>query len=136
MRDFTDAVALRWKQEFNENSKLFAGYDSFPELNHNELVAFDSTLVKQGVYKTILLRHEGEAPKISKRIELTKKILRGRNLDFIEVFSRGQTPTEKLLSLTYMGDIISFYLAMARAADPSPVGTISSIREIMSKEPT
>ena len=135
VRDFTDAVALRWKQEFNENSKLFAGYDSFPELNHNELVAFDSTLVKQGLYKTILLRHEGETPKIAKRMELSKKILTQRKLDFIEVFSRGQSPTEKLLSLTYIGDIISVYLAAARGVDPTPVGTISSIREIMSKEP-
>lgn len=136
VRDFTDAVALRWKQEFNENSKLFAGYDSFPELNHNELVAFDSPLVKQGLYKTILLRHEGETPKITKRMELTKKILTQRKLDFIEVFSRGQSPTEKLLSLTYIGDIMSVYLAVARGVDPTPVGTISSIREIMSKEPT
>jgi len=32
------AVAQRWKQQFNENAKIPAKWDSFPELDHNEIV--------------------------------------------------------------------------------------------------
>ena len=34
-------VAHRWKTQFNENSKAWAAYDAFPELNHNAVVGYE-----------------------------------------------------------------------------------------------
>ena len=34
-------VAQRWKGEFNENSKAWAFFESFPELNHNAVVGYE-----------------------------------------------------------------------------------------------
>ena len=33
-------MAHRLKTQFNENSKVIASWDVFPELNHNEIVPF------------------------------------------------------------------------------------------------
>ena len=32
----------RWRQQLNENSKLLANVEVFPEMNHNELVGWES----------------------------------------------------------------------------------------------
>ena len=34
-------VARRWKGEFNENSKAWAFFENFPELNHNAVVGYE-----------------------------------------------------------------------------------------------
>ena len=34
-------VAQRWKQQFNENAKVPAKWDVFPELDHNEIVGWE-----------------------------------------------------------------------------------------------
>jgi predicted nucleic acid binding AN1-type Zn finger protein len=38
--DRIDGIALRLKQQINENSKAFCWYNIIPELNHNELVGW------------------------------------------------------------------------------------------------
>ena len=40
--DFLGAVAYRWKTQFNENSKSPAFFHLFSELNHNEIVGYQS----------------------------------------------------------------------------------------------
>ena len=32
------SLLTRWRQQLNENSKLLANVEVFPEMNHNELV--------------------------------------------------------------------------------------------------
>ena len=36
------SIATRWRQQLNENSKLLVNTQMFPEMNHNELVGWDS----------------------------------------------------------------------------------------------
>ena len=36
-----EGVALRFKQQLNENSKTHATYNLIPEMNHNEIVAWN-----------------------------------------------------------------------------------------------
>ena len=133
VRDY-NVVALRWRQQFNENSKIVASNEAFPELDHNEIVAFDSSDESYKMYEMILLRQEGEDPRIARRIELSKSIFRSQKVSFTELWSRGSGVLAKLLSLTYIGDLVSVYLAVARGTDPTPVETIKRIREVMSED--
>lgn len=36
--ELLEAVSVRWKQQFNENSKMLCWHNTYPEMNHNELV--------------------------------------------------------------------------------------------------
>ena len=36
------SLLTRWRQQLNENSKLLANVEVFPEMNHNELVGWES----------------------------------------------------------------------------------------------
>ncbi|MDH4269936.1 MAG: bifunctional phosphoglucose/phosphomannose isomerase, partial [Dehalococcoidia bacterium] len=48
-------VARRWKGEFNENSKAWAFFENFPELNHNAAVGYEFPAeVKDRIYVLML----------------------------------------------------------------------------------
>ena len=82
-----ESVALRWKQAINENSKQHAFWNVFPELNHNEMMAYnrDSSL-----FHVVLLRDENDSVRIQKRIDLTKAVLTmiDRQEAISEIFDR------------------------------------------------
>ncbi len=123
------AVANRWHTQFNENAEVLSWYGAIPEMNHNEIVGWkgdDNT----SDFIPILLRDDKESEKINKRIELTKEIVFDDEVDdIIEVCTDAETQLARILSLVYLGDYISIYLALLRGKDPSPVKIIDKLKE-------
>jgi glucose/mannose-6-phosphate isomerase len=128
---FSDVVALRWKQQFNENSKVLARCEVFPELNHNEIVAWGSEgeMLKQ--VEAIFLRDSQEPPRMKTRIKVSQEFLDLHGVSFTQVWSRGGSPLARLLSLSYFGDFVSLYLAILNDVDPTPIEAIASIKQRM-----
>lgn len=125
----TAAAGLRIKTQLNENGKVTALYNSFPELNHNEIV--NLSVLKRGEHNfcPIFLRDEGDPERVKKRIEITKSLI-GTQLGGVnEVASQGKEPLERVLSLIYFGDLLSVYLAVLRGVDPTPVEIISRLKK-------
>ncbi|MGH9922908.1 MAG: SIS domain-containing protein, partial [Nitrososphaerales archaeon] len=133
--NFTDAVALRWKQMLNENAKTHCYCDIFPELLHNEIEAWDESENNDQKYALILLRdslYERETG-LQERIAATKYIVEQKS-SISEIWSRGRSELARLLSLTYMGDLVSVYLAKAKGVDASKVRNIDLIKNLKMKE--
>jgi len=120
----TDAVARRWKTQINENAKSPAFYSALPELHHNELMGWER--LKQFVYA--LLRDPAEEPKLKRRFELTRSLLEERGCTVMEFQGEGRGLLARLLSLSYLGDWASFYLAMLYGVDPTPVALIEELK--------
>ena len=132
--NFTDAVALRWKQMLNENAKTHCYHDTFPELLHNEIEAWDEPDNNQK-YALILLRdslYERETG-LQERMAATKYIVQQKS-SILEFWSRGRSELARLLSLTYLGDLVSVYLAKAKGVDASKVRNIELIKNLKMKE--
>src|SRR5207247_5124607 len=55
---FLEPAAERWKDQFNENAKTFAVWNTFPELNHNETVGWGLDDALARLLHVILLRSE------------------------------------------------------------------------------
>ncbi len=123
------AVAQRLKTQFNENSKVPAKWEFFPELDHNEIVGWEEAGKLAKCFSVILLRDESEAKVIGHRIEATKDLMREGSLKLFEVWSRGHSTLAKMASLISVGDFTSVYLAVLRGVDPTPVKTISLLKE-------
>ncbi len=123
------AVAQRLKTQFNENSKVPAKWEFFPELDHNEIVGWEEAGKLAKCFSVILLRDESEAKVIGHRIEATKELMREGSLKLFEVWSRGHSTLAKMASLISVGDFTSVYLAVLRGVDPTPVKTISLLKE-------
>ena len=140
----TDVVALRWKTQINENSKQPAFWNAVPELCHNELVGFEGAgLAVKMKAEAIFLRSGLDHPRNQKRIEILKELLEGWGIPHQEVFApsegRGQDKQGggliQLLSLIYLGDFVSFYLALLNGVDPTPVRPIVELKRRLQEKP-
>lgn len=126
--DLLDVVNLRWRGQFAENSKTLAFGNYFPELNHNEIVGWQENSEFLRNFALIYLLDREDNPRIIKRQKITKDILTPyRGID-IEVESEGNSKLERIFDLVYLGDWISFYLAVINKTDPSPIEKINILK--------
>jgi len=125
-------VARRWRTQLNENSKIIAREDLIPECNHNDIVGWSANREISKISSCIILRDKNEPEKIKKRIEFMKEIFKEGGAKVIEVEAIGRRKLSKMLSLLYMGDLVSCYLAIIRGIDPTPVTVISRLKEELS----
>lgn len=130
----TSAVALRWKTQINENSKQPAFWNVVPELCHNEIVGFEGAELLPNM-KVIFLRSGLDHPRNLVRIDLLKELLAARGVEQEEVFAEGEGRLAQLFSLIYLGDFVSFYLAMLNGVDPSQVASISELKRRLGRWP-
>lgn len=130
----TDVVAHRLKTQFNENSKILASWDVFPEMNHNEIVPFsgEGKVSLQNFYP-IFIRDREENPRISQRISITQQLLKKRRIGYSEIWTEGESPVTRVFSSIYIGDWVSFYLAILQEVDPTPVKFIDLLKDELKK---
>jgi glucose/mannose-6-phosphate isomerase len=122
----TGAVAYRWKTDLEENAKAFAVAGTLPEMNHNEIEAWSGPLAR--TLHLVLLRDHGEAPEIARRFTLLQELIGPAAGGVSEAWSRGRSPLARLLSLAYLGQWASYYLAVVRAVDPWPVPVLDALK--------
>jgi glucose/mannose-6-phosphate isomerase len=127
------SVAQRFKQQFNENSKLIAKWDFFPEIDHNEVVGWEKAEDFSSDFSAIFIRDRLEPLEIRSRIETTKQLMQPSGLKIYEIYCQGRSDLAKMLSTVCIGDFISIYLAIQRGIDPTPVKTITSLKEALKK---
>jgi glucose/mannose-6-phosphate isomerase len=125
------AVAQRLKTQFNENSKVPAKWEFFPELNHNEIVGWEAVRELAKYFSVILIRDNDESEAMRQRIEATKELICKESVKVFEVHSVGKSKLAKMSSVICTGDFTSVYLAIMRGIDPTPVKTITLLKEKM-----
>jgi glucose/mannose-6-phosphate isomerase len=126
----TSPIAYRWKCQFNENAKLPAFSSELPELDHNEIVGWQSAR-ELGRFSAVFLDDSDLHPRIRQRIELTRGLIAAEGAATFRVESVGATATERLLSLVLLGDLVSLYLAVLRGVDPRPVAMIDRLKSAL-----
>ncbi|MCK4904645.1 bifunctional phosphoglucose/phosphomannose isomerase [bacterium] len=130
--DYFEGVGVRWKTQINENSKSPVYCELFSELNHNEIMGWEGGKELLGKFSLILLRDKGEPERMQKRINITLAILKDKASQILEVQSRGNNLLSRILSLVYIGDYVSFYLAILNDVDPTEIKSILSLKEGLS----
>lgn len=130
---FYHSVAQRLKQQFNENSKIPSKWEVFPELNHNEVVGWEKAEELADLFSAVIIRDKCEPEQIRCRIEATKELISGKVKGIYEVWSKGEGRLAKMLSTTIIGDFTSVYLAILRGVDPTPVKSISMLKDKIAK---
>jgi glucose/mannose-6-phosphate isomerase len=125
------SVAQRFKQQFNENSKSAAKWEYFPELDHNEVVGWESRGEQCKWFSVIFIRDINEPVEIESRIETTKQIMEKVGLVMFDLEVQGKSPLAKMLSTIVVGDFVSVYLAVLHGVDPTPVRTINILKDTL-----
>jgi len=119
-----EAMAIRWRQQLNENSKVLGWVQPIPEMNHNELVGWRNP----GKYAVIFLRNDTDYSRTQQRMNIAKNIITQYTKHIYEVWSKGDSYIEKALYLIHLGDWVSYYLAELRKVDPVEVNVIDFLK--------
>ena len=122
-------VALRFKQQFNENAKSPAKWEYFSELNHNETMGWEKAENFAKCFTPVFIRDKSEPAEIGSRIEITKALMQPMLPKMYEVWTQGKSNLAKILTTILIGDFTSIYLAMLRKVDPTPVKTVDAMKE-------
>ncbi len=126
--DEFSGVAKRMKTQFNENNKVPAKYDIFPELDHNEIVGYQNEKLNKNSY-IIILRDKDEPEEIKTRIEISKRLMKDKVKGMEEIWTQGKSKLSKMMSLIFIGDILSYELAVLNKVDPKQTENISILKK-------
>ncbi len=118
-------IALIWKIKFNENSKTPAFFNFIPELNHNEMVGFKD--MKN--FFILFFKDEKDDRRVLKRIDLTAKLAKKYKIKTKIINIEKGSLLFKIFTTLILGDWVSYYLAIKKNQDPSPVKIIEEFKK-------
>ena len=127
--DTLSEVAHRWKTQLNENSKAWAFYEVFPELNHNAVVGYQFPPELASKIVVVLLRSAYLPKRIQLRYQLTCQLLEQAKVSYQIVDGEGTSPLSQMMNLVLFGDYTSYYLAILYKIDPSLIKAIDYLKE-------
>ncbi len=122
------SAAVRWQTQINENAKQLALSGEIPEINHNQIVGWleGSDLSK---FVPVFLRDLSDEGMMRDIVNATVEIFRDKQLDPIVVDLDGGDHFRNMMMGVILGDFISFYLAMLKGIDPTPVASIKELKK-------
>lgn len=128
-------AAQRWKTQINENAKMPAWWSVLPELDHNEIVGWETLpLLTRDVIGIVSLTDIGDHARVRDRLDHTSQLTEGAVPWLGEVRARGDSEFARLMSLTVSGDLVSYMLAGEVGVDPVPVETIEKLKKLLMKD--
>lgn len=125
-----EGVAVRFRQQINENAKMLAWHHVIPEMNHNELVGWRD---KDASRVVILIRNESDYERTQMRMEINKKVIKKYTPNLIELWSKGKTYFEKVFYIVHLTDWVSVYLADLHGVDAMDIKVIDHLKGALAK---
>ena len=98
-------------------------------MNHNEIEAWQPHDAKH--MHAVLLRDAGDAPEIARRFEVVRDLIAPNAGGVSEAHGRGAGRLARLLTLAYLGQWTSYYLAVLRGRDPWSVPILDEVKRRM-----
>ncbi len=125
-----EGLAIRVRQQLNENSKILCWHNAIPEMNHNELVGWRQ---KDDNKVVIFLRNEDDYSRTQTRMEINKKVIRKYTPNIIELYSKGASYWEHIFYFIHLTDWVSVFLADLNGNDATEVEVINELKGALAK---
>ncbi len=128
-------IAIRWRHQLNENSKVIARTDIVPECNHNDIVGWSANPEISKQFSCILIRDKDEESlDMTTRLNFMRDLFHNTAGTVLEVQPKGKSQLAKMMYLMCLGDFTSCYLAVLRGVDPSPVDIITELKKRLAEK--
>ncbi|MBX2968765.1 MAG: bifunctional phosphoglucose/phosphomannose isomerase [Cyclobacteriaceae bacterium] len=127
------AMALRFQQQLNENAKHLAHINTFPEMNHNELVGWQFPENLMPMLQVIYMYSDHDHERVEKRMEICRNLFEKRSNPIIDVVGEGASLLEQYYYLIHLTDWVSFYLAKENGVEPDPIESINYLKGELDK---
>lgn len=125
-----EGMAVRFRQQLNENGKILAWHHVIPEMNHNELVGWRD---KDPNKVVVIIRNEDDYERVQMRMEINKKVFKQYTPNLIEIYSKGKSYWERIFYLIHLTDYISVDLAKLHNVDATEVKVIDFLKGSLAK---
>lgn len=125
-----EGVAVRFRQQIDENSKMLCWHHVLPEMNHNELVGWTE---KHDELAIVMFRNSDDYNRVQKRMEITREVISRYTPHFYEVWSKGDSQVEKVFYLIHFGDWVTWYLSEIKNIDATEVNVIDYLKGSLSE---
>lgn len=126
-----EGLAVRFRQQINENSKELCWHHALPEMTHNELVGWaggdDSIL-------PVYIGTSYDHPRTRHRWEICKSVISKYAPQIEEIEAKGKSKVAQLFYLIHLTDWVSLYLSELKKVDPVEVDVISYLKSEMAKK--
>lgn len=125
-----EGVAVRFRQQINENSKMLCWHHVVPEMNHNELVGWRD---KDATRAVVFLRNKEDFERTQLRMEINKSVIKKYTSNITELWSKGKSYFERVFYIVHLTDWVSVDLAAAREIDDTEVKVIDFLKGELAK---
>lgn len=125
------SVAYRYSTQFNENSKIPAATNFYPEAFHNSVMAMEGPddLLKN-ICAVIIKDPEGYK-RLEKKIGISLRLMEETFGKVLSIKAEGKTRLARLMSALIQGDYVSAYLGILYGIDPSTTASIGLLKASM-----
>ena len=128
--DRMEAVAVRLRQQLNENAKTLCWHHVIPEMNHNELTGWSE---KKNDLAVIFFRNVDDFKRNQLRINISQQIISSYSETMIDIYSKGNSLMEKMIYLIHLGDWISWYLSKVKNVDAQAGASVKFLKSELAK---
>jgi len=81
----------------------------------------------------IFLRDKGDYKRVQLRMKIMEGIVKEYASNVVNIYSEGNSLLTRMFSLIFLGDWISYYLAILNKVDPTPVKVIDYLKAELAK---
>lgn len=127
---YNEGIAIRFRQQLNENSKILCWHQIIPEMNHNELVGWTE---KNDNLAVIFFLDKDEYSRNQARVEINKEVIKKYTNTIIDIYSKGNSSIEKAIYFIHLGDWVSVILGESRGVDLMEIKVIEHLKSALSK---
>jgi len=120
-----EEIAVRARQQFNENCKILCNYHVIPEMNHNELVGWYGG---DDRYAVVFLNTTDWHSQNKKRLTFSIEVLKTKTNHIMTLTAKGNSMLVRSLYLISIIDRASLYLAEINNVDSVYIEVIDSLK--------
>jgi glucose/mannose-6-phosphate isomerase len=122
------AVAKRFQSQLAENAKALAVVFEIPEALHNLVETLDVSYLEALRPIAVYLDDIDAPPRERQMLKTVREAFQKTGLEGIPLLSQGDNHIERMYSLIYKSDWISYHLAKLRGVDPVEIPVITQIK--------
>ena len=125
-----EGVAVRFRQQLNENSKMLGWHNVVPEMNHNELLGWRTNVDDLAV---VYFRNKCDYDRNQIRMGINKKVISKFTSNITEIWSKGDSLIENSLYHISVGDWTSWHLSEMNNVDAIEIDVIDFLKGELAK---
>ena len=125
-----EGVAVRFRQQLNENSKMLGWHNVVPEMNHNELLGWRTNVDDLAA---VYFRNKCDYDRNQIRMDINKKVISKFTSNITEIWSKGDSLIENSLYHISVGDWTSWYLSEMNNVDAIEIDVIDFLKGELAK---